>query len=174
MIRAALALANLAGSQVGHLLRVKGRTSRKWTGGDQSIPWSAWRLLAMSVGLVDAFDLIIKNLADSEIDADERETFEYLSKRARSGNSDGATMGIQPRYTHRKGIRRRPESWRPARIWVPPILPAQIHYARSAMRRRCHRGGAHLGATFFLGIQSWQRLSTDDGLRGASVSSEGL
>lgn len=49
-IRTALRLGGLTGSKAGDLLGVSGRTIRKWTGGDQAIPYSAWRLLLQTIG----------------------------------------------------------------------------------------------------------------------------
>jgi DNA-binding transcriptional regulator YiaG len=50
-IRDALKHAGLTGSNAGDLLGVSGRTVRKWTGGDQKMPHSAWLTL-----LVYAYD----------------------------------------------------------------------------------------------------------------------
>lgn len=45
-IRAVLKYVGLTGSEAAALLGVKtGRTVRKWTGGEQAMPYSAWRLL---------------------------------------------------------------------------------------------------------------------------------
>lgn len=44
-IRDALKHAGLTGSNAGNLLGVSGRTIRKWTGGDQKMPHSAWLTL---------------------------------------------------------------------------------------------------------------------------------
>lgn len=48
-IKSALAAGGLSGAKAGQLLGVNGRTVRKWTGGDQKMPYSAWRLLLMHV-----------------------------------------------------------------------------------------------------------------------------
>lgn len=50
-IRAVLKQANLTGSAAGVLLGVNGRTIRKWTGGEQAMPYSAWRLLLLTTGI---------------------------------------------------------------------------------------------------------------------------
>ena len=50
-IRAAIAHGNYTGSQAGEILGVTGRTVRKWTGGEREMPYSAWRLLLLDVGL---------------------------------------------------------------------------------------------------------------------------
>lgn len=55
-IRAALKSGELTGSQAARLLGVSGRTVRKWTGGEQRMPYSAWRLLVLAVGLVDPYE----------------------------------------------------------------------------------------------------------------------
>lgn len=39
------------GSRAGLELGVTGRTIRKWTGGDQDVPYSAWRLLLLKAAL---------------------------------------------------------------------------------------------------------------------------
>jgi len=52
-IRAALTIKGLSGSEAGELLGVNGRTIRKWTGGEQAMPYSAWRLLLLYSGLVE-------------------------------------------------------------------------------------------------------------------------
>ena len=44
-IKSALAAGRLTGAGAGQLLGVNSRTIRKWTGGEQSMPYSAWRLL---------------------------------------------------------------------------------------------------------------------------------
>ena len=50
-LRAALDAGGLTGATAAALLGVSGRTLRKWTGGDRDIPYSAWRLLIISLGL---------------------------------------------------------------------------------------------------------------------------
>lgn len=50
-VRTALKYGGLTGSAAGALLGVTGRTVRKWTGGERDIPYSAWRLLLLGVGL---------------------------------------------------------------------------------------------------------------------------
>ena len=44
-IRAAMRERGLTGSALARLVRVNPRTVRRWTGGDISIPYAAWRLL---------------------------------------------------------------------------------------------------------------------------------
>ena len=53
-IRLALHLGGLTGSQTGALLGVDGRTVRRWTGGERDMPYSAWRLLLIEIGLAAA------------------------------------------------------------------------------------------------------------------------
>lgn len=50
-IKQALREGSLTGAAAGQLLGVTGRTIRKWTGGERDIPYSAWRLLLISIGL---------------------------------------------------------------------------------------------------------------------------
>lgn len=50
-IRAAIKHGNLTGAAAGELVGVNGRTVRKWTGAEREIPYSAWRLLLICVGL---------------------------------------------------------------------------------------------------------------------------
>lgn len=50
-VRQALKHGGLTGAAAGQLLGVGGRTVRKWTGGERDIPYSAWRLLLIHVGL---------------------------------------------------------------------------------------------------------------------------
>ena len=52
-IREALRRGGLTGSRAGELLGVNGRTIRKWTGGEQTMPYSAWRLLLIYIGLAE-------------------------------------------------------------------------------------------------------------------------
>lgn len=52
-IRALLALANLSGSKAGALVGVDGRTVRRWTGGNSTIPFACWALLVSFAGLGD-------------------------------------------------------------------------------------------------------------------------
>ena len=54
-IRAALKHGGMTGAGAGALLGVGGRTVRKWTGGERDIPYSAWRLLLISIGLALEF-----------------------------------------------------------------------------------------------------------------------
>ncbi len=61
-IRLALKRGDLTGSQAGGLLGVNGRTIRKWTGGEQAMPYSAWRLLLIYIGEVsDAGESLVAN-----------------------------------------------------------------------------------------------------------------
>ena len=53
-VKAALLAGGLTGSQAGQLLGVSSRTVRKWTGGDQGMQYSAWRLLLIALGQVKA------------------------------------------------------------------------------------------------------------------------
>lgn len=48
-IREVLSYGNLTGSAAGNLLGVNSRTIRKWTGGEQKMPYSAWKLLLKSL-----------------------------------------------------------------------------------------------------------------------------
>ena len=48
-IKSALSAARLSGAKAGRLLGVNDRTVRKWTGGEQKMPYAAWRLLLMYV-----------------------------------------------------------------------------------------------------------------------------
>lgn len=50
-IRAALSHGGLTGAAAGRVVGVTGRTIRKWTGGEREIPYAAWRLLLLEVGL---------------------------------------------------------------------------------------------------------------------------
>jgi DNA-binding transcriptional regulator YiaG len=50
-LRAALDAGGLTGATAAALLGVSGRTLRKWTSGERDIPYSAWRLLIISLGL---------------------------------------------------------------------------------------------------------------------------
>ncbi len=50
-IRQVLKAGDLTGSRAGTLVGVNGRTIRKWTGGEQKISYSAWRMLLQRVGL---------------------------------------------------------------------------------------------------------------------------
>lgn len=53
-IRAALHLASLTGREAADLLGVStGRTIRKWVGGEQAMPYAAWRLLIDRAGLLE-------------------------------------------------------------------------------------------------------------------------
>ena len=40
------------------MLTISGRTLRKWTGGEQKMPYSAWRLLRVYIGEVDQEEMI--------------------------------------------------------------------------------------------------------------------
>lgn len=55
-IRMALKIGGLTGGQAAKLLGVStvggSRTVRKWTGGEREIPYSAWRLLLILIGVV--------------------------------------------------------------------------------------------------------------------------
>lgn len=53
-VRALMRSSGLTGSQVGDIVGVDGRTVRKWTGGERSMPYSAWRLLLLEVGTIEA------------------------------------------------------------------------------------------------------------------------
>ena len=48
-IKSALSAGQLTGAGAGQLLGVNSRTVRKWTGGEQKMPYAAWRLLLMHV-----------------------------------------------------------------------------------------------------------------------------
>ena len=48
-IKSALSAGGLSGAKAGRLLGVNDRTVRKWTGGEQKMPYAAWRLLLMYV-----------------------------------------------------------------------------------------------------------------------------
>lgn len=51
-IREAIRLSGLTGSKVADLVGVKSaRTVRKWVGGEQPIPYAAWRLILQYIGL---------------------------------------------------------------------------------------------------------------------------
>ncbi|EEJ5117673.1 TPA: hypothetical protein N2G45_002873 [Salmonella enterica] len=50
-VRLMLSICELSGSQAGSLVGVDGRTIRKWTGGDSSIPFAAWALFVEEAGL---------------------------------------------------------------------------------------------------------------------------
>ena len=50
-IREAVRRSGLSGSAAGQLLGVNGRTIRKWIGGERDMPYSAWRLLLIEIGL---------------------------------------------------------------------------------------------------------------------------
>lgn len=53
-VREVLRVAGLTGSQAADLVGVAtGRTVRKWTGGTQKIPYSAWHMLLVFAGLVE-------------------------------------------------------------------------------------------------------------------------
>lgn len=51
-IRKVLKMLGLTGSKAGELLGVGGRTIRKWTGGQNRMPYSAWRLLIIKMNKV--------------------------------------------------------------------------------------------------------------------------
>lgn len=51
-VREALELGKLTGAAAGRLVGVTDRTVRKWTAGDQTIPYAAWRLLLIEIGKV--------------------------------------------------------------------------------------------------------------------------
>lgn len=53
-IRTALKLAGFTGATAGDFLGVSGRTIRKWTGDERPIPYSAWRLLLIKIGLAES------------------------------------------------------------------------------------------------------------------------
>jgi hypothetical protein len=40
------------------MLTISGRTVRKWTGGEQKMPCSGWRLLLVYIGEVDPEEMI--------------------------------------------------------------------------------------------------------------------
>ena len=48
-IKRVLASNGLSGSKAADLLGVNSRTIRKWTGGEQRMPYSAWKLLLLNV-----------------------------------------------------------------------------------------------------------------------------
>jgi DNA-binding transcriptional regulator YiaG len=50
-LRAALDAGGLTGATAAAVLGVSGRTLRKWRSGDRDIPYSAWRLLIITLGL---------------------------------------------------------------------------------------------------------------------------
>lgn len=52
-IREAIKRGGLTGAAAGELLGVTGRTIRKWIGNERPIPYSAWRLLLIEVGIAD-------------------------------------------------------------------------------------------------------------------------
>ena len=47
-IKRVLTANGLSGSRAGDLLGVNSRTIRKWTGGEQRMPYSAWKLLLLN------------------------------------------------------------------------------------------------------------------------------
>lgn len=51
-IRALLSEQGWTGAQAGLIVGVDSRTIRRWTGGERSIPYAAWRLLLVEAGLV--------------------------------------------------------------------------------------------------------------------------
>lgn len=51
-VREVLKRGLLTGSRAGNLVGVSSRTIRKWTGGDQKISYSAWRMLLYYCGLI--------------------------------------------------------------------------------------------------------------------------
>ena len=51
-IRAVKSMTEKTGVQLGGILGVHGRTIRKWIGNETKIPYSAWRILIYSAGLV--------------------------------------------------------------------------------------------------------------------------
>lgn len=48
-IKHVLVSIGLSGSKAADLLGVNSRTVRKWTGGEQRMPYSAWKLLLLNV-----------------------------------------------------------------------------------------------------------------------------
>jgi DNA-binding transcriptional regulator YiaG len=61
-LRAVLNAGGLTGATAAALVGVSGRTLRKWTSGDRDIPYSAWRLLIISLGLaLDGRETAAKN-----------------------------------------------------------------------------------------------------------------
>lgn len=52
-VRALASLAGLSGSQVARLVGSTPRKFRAWVGGESEMPWSAWHLLAVYVGLAE-------------------------------------------------------------------------------------------------------------------------
>ena len=48
-IKRVLTSNGLSGSSAGDLLGVNSRTIRKWTGGEQRMPYSAWKLLLLNI-----------------------------------------------------------------------------------------------------------------------------
>ncbi|POR05599.1 hypothetical protein AU468_00020 [Alkalispirochaeta sphaeroplastigenens] len=55
----------LTGSQAGALLGVNGRTIRKWTGGERSMPWASWTLLQILMGDTAADEVRLQIQAES-------------------------------------------------------------------------------------------------------------
>jgi len=52
--RELLRVADLSGSRAGLLVGVEQRRIRKWAGGEGDVPYAAWRLLSIYVGLAKA------------------------------------------------------------------------------------------------------------------------
>jgi len=50
-VRVVLKVGGWTGSQAAEIVKVTSRTVRKWTGGDQNIPFAAWCLLVERAGL---------------------------------------------------------------------------------------------------------------------------
>lgn len=50
-IRLILSIAGLSGAGAGALTGVEGRTVRRWTGGDSTIPYACWALIVSYAGL---------------------------------------------------------------------------------------------------------------------------
>ena len=53
-VRAVLTYAGLTGAEAGLVVGASDRAIRRWTGGDRVISYSAWRLLLVYAGLVEA------------------------------------------------------------------------------------------------------------------------
>lgn len=52
-VRALASLAGLSGSQVARLVGSTPRKFRAWVGGEDGMPWAAWHVLAIYVGLAE-------------------------------------------------------------------------------------------------------------------------
>lgn len=83
-IRDALKHAGLTGSNAGNLLGVNGRTIRKWTGGEQRMPHSAWLTL-----LVYAYDAEVPHSNDDDLLAVQRMVATLIRDRVMSGDELG-------------------------------------------------------------------------------------